>query len=150
MAISIKEKISVFPDKTICSIDDDEFYHKDIAATITQVISDLGEEDHVNIAIYGPWGTGKSSIGNLVKDAAEKEGHIFINISAWKYGNEPSALIRAFLLAVSEKLGEDKVEKVTTELYRTITRSEKDILPIFKSNILEALKAIAVCVSCHY
>lgn len=145
-SIKDKNKVSVFPDRAICSIDDDKFYHKDIAATITQIISDLGEEDHANIAIYGPWGTGKSSIGNLVKDAVEKEGHTFVNISAWKYGNEPSALIRAFLLAVSEKLGENELEKVTTELYRTITRSEIDILPIFRSNTFQALKAIAVYV----
>ncbi|MDD2530735.1 MAG: P-loop NTPase fold protein [Bacteroidales bacterium] len=143
LAISIKDKdkISVFPDKTICSIDDDKFYHKDIAATITRVISDLGEEDHANTAIYGPWGTGKSSIGNLVKDAAEKERHVFIKISAWKYGNEPAALVRAFLLEASKKLGRKEVKKVTSELYQTVSQTEKDIPSVFKKTIIQGLKA---------
>lgn len=80
-----------------------EFYHDYIAPALADLISE-NSTIHT-IGLFGPWGTGKSTIiDNLKKDHLENEIFIF---DSWKYKSDP--LRRTFLLKLFEFVNENEL-----------------------------------------
>lgn len=124
---SSDNKISIFTDKPLLNKEQDFFERKYIANTVINIINDLDNDEHVNIAIYGPWGTGKSSIGNFIKQEVKNLGHEYVYLSVWKYAGETDSLVRKFLLKASEDIEgiKDRNEnQISQELYQTKSMSE--------------------------
>jgi hypothetical protein len=57
----------------------------------------------VRIAIYGEWGSGKTTILNFIEIMARQDNHIVIRFNPWQYSVQ-SELWQAFVLAVYEEL----------------------------------------------
>lgn len=80
---------------------EDRFDHRQIADQLANL--SLSVPDPSNIALYGPWGSGKSGIGNLVqKQLAQSRDVRFARFDAFKYAENP--LRRNFVSAVAAAL----------------------------------------------
>lgn len=94
-------------DREVAAADQDQLGHGQIA----QQLADLAATAPVraNIALYGPWGSGKSGIGNLVRgELKQRKGVGFARFDAFKYAEIP--LRRNFISAVATELGVDHPE----------------------------------------
>jgi hypothetical protein len=61
-----------------------------------------------SIALYSSWGTGKTSICNLIRELAESDSNVhYVYLDVWKYSDEP--LKRWILLETHRSLTEQKV-----------------------------------------
>lgn len=92
----------------------DEFDHAAIAKAVADLT--LSSTTPVNIALFGPWGSGKSSFYNLMKRRIEQQDDsvVVIPYDAWKFGGQ--ALKVEFLQQLAEKTGVGKASEVDLEL----------------------------------
>jgi len=79
---------------------EDSFNHKVYADSIIKIIK--SNKAPLSIGLFGPWGSGKSSILNTIKKEIENENYIYIYFNAWKYGGD--SFRRQFLLNTIDKL----------------------------------------------
>jgi len=56
-------------DRPIRSRDEDQLYRRKFAEELASAVRRWKGKDSLVIALYGPWGSGKSSIKNMVIDA---------------------------------------------------------------------------------
>ena len=93
------------PDKPVSSVGQDRFGHRHFAEVLTYVIRN--GEAPLNIALYGKWGVGKSSIleffrTEIFKDKSLNEKFVFVTIDVWKLS--PRILKQEFLEDLNLKL----------------------------------------------
>ena len=74
--------------------------HKEIAENICSLIS--GEEMGATIGIEGKWGSGKSTLVNLIRKKIDKDSITVVYFDAWAH--EGNALRTAFLMKMAEDL----------------------------------------------
>jgi hypothetical protein len=75
------------------------------------------------VGIFGEWGTGKTSLMNLLKDQLESKGCKAIWFNPWKYdGKEElwTALIHSILLEIYKKSPQKKVKDAAWALLRNV------------------------------
>lgn len=121
------------------AVGDDAFQASHIVAEIAAVIDQHEEGKPANIALYGPWGSGKSSIAKLLENEFDPEhqqnlrGHpsptststCFIRFDAFKYAGH--SLHRNFLLKVAEGLA--STGNVSDQLYGSVTARRLELSP---------------------
>lgn len=80
----------------------DEFHHAAIAKAVADL--SLSSVTPVNIALFGPWGSGKSTFYGLMRKRIEQQDPrvAVVRYDAWKYGGH--ALKRNFIQDVAEQL----------------------------------------------
>jgi predicted KAP-like P-loop ATPase len=63
------------------------------------------------LGIYGPWGDGKTSVLNMMREAlADQEHTIVIQFNPWHFENE-GQLIRAFFDTLADAIGRSLTTK---------------------------------------
>lgn len=79
----------------------DEFHHTAIAKGVADLA--LSSVTPVNIALFGAWGSGKSTLYELMKKRAEKQAPRVkvLRYDAWKYGGQE--LKRNFIQEIADK-----------------------------------------------
>ncbi|MEU2179233.1 P-loop NTPase fold protein [Nocardia sp. NPDC019219] len=82
--------------------DHDAFDHRAIAHRIAELV--CVATPPVNVALFGAWGSGKSSVFSTVKDTVESRSRTtrVIRYDAWKYGGK--ALKRNFIASAAHSL----------------------------------------------
>ncbi len=85
----MEKKIPLFSDIPIEKEEQDEFkIHSSYANTLYKVIESAPTP--FSIGLFGKWGTGKTSIINLLKNKIVSGGkHLFVYLDVWKYSKEP-------------------------------------------------------------
>lgn len=100
------------------------FYHSNIAPALKDILE--SQTCVHTIALFGEWGTGKSTIVKLVKQDSDKDTCI-IEFDCWKY--EKDSLRRQLLLQLANDLGLGKkyLDKLEKDFYFSLseTISEK-------------------------
>ncbi len=110
----------------------DRFGHSGIAENLKQII--LTCPIPFTIGLFGKWGTGKTSILNLLKGELSPHRLPVVTFDVWKH--EGDALRRTFLTAITEELKDElpKGFKLSERLDRTI-ETEKEVkkpdLPVY-------------------
>ncbi|WP_340382415.1 P-loop NTPase fold protein [Streptomyces sp. SS7] len=100
-------------DREVDNAQGDRLAHGHIAEQLYDVV--LSVPTPTNIAVWGPWGSGKSGVANLLKGLLEKQSDVrFVRFDAFKYAENP--LRRNFIIAVATALG-IKDKKFHEELY---------------------------------
>ncbi|MFE4415495.1 P-loop NTPase fold protein [Streptomyces sp. NPDC056821] len=100
-------------DREVDTVQGDRLAHSHIADQLYDVV--LSVPMPTNIAVWGPWGSGKSGVANLLKELLERRRDVrFVRFDAFKYAENP--LRRNFIIAVATAL-EIKDAKFHDELY---------------------------------
>lgn len=90
--------MSNFDDVPITSPDNDRFGFDPFASAISDCIRSMENPLGSVVAIYGPWGSGKSSVINLVRHHLTKDAPDLdvINFPAWMYRTEDALAVGFF------------------------------------------------------
>ena len=83
---------------------EDLFGYKKFTDRLTDCINNFSSDDGLVVALNGEWGSGKTSVINMVKNQLQKEENIqVISYSYWWYEGKKE-VISAFLIALSEAI----------------------------------------------
>ena len=124
-------------DRALTSDDDDEFGLHDFVAELAQRCRVMPTP--ANVALYGAWGSGKTSLGNLLEAAFEKDPLVaFGRFDAFKFAEVP--LRRHFLASVAAYF-KIKGDTYSKDLYRT---KKEQNFSLTKKSAGEFLLAILV------
>ncbi len=88
-------------DRALLGADQDRLQHEDVVDELEQLV--CATEIPASIALYGPWGSGKSSLANLLRERMEARKVPFARFDAFKYAEAP--MRRLFLSQVAKELG---------------------------------------------
>ncbi|MGJ3403984.1 KAP family P-loop NTPase fold protein [Glutamicibacter sp. Je.9.36] len=107
-------------DKEVSGLDEDRLSHDGVAIQLAELVCSVPTPS--NIALYGPWGSGKSGIGNLLATKLKtKSGVKFARFDAFKYAENP--LRRNFVSVVATSLGV-RDSRFHDDLYRGRTTTD--------------------------
>ncbi len=97
-------------DRPIIGREGDRLGRRDFAETVASAIMGWKGQDSLVIALYGPWGCGKSSIKNMVVESLKevKDGPLIAEFNPWQFANQ-SNLIEAFFDQLGIVLGKGTV-----------------------------------------
>lgn len=120
----------LIPDHSLVAGEKDLFDHSDYVDRLIQVIDHVEvSRTSANIALYGSWGSGKSGIGNALKDRLRNRSDLrYAEFEAFKFGRDP--LLRNFVSQLSAQLFADDPPRVKTyrrRLYETTSRPHVDL-----------------------
>lgn len=109
--------------------DSDAFNHEAIAARVAELCRNA--DTPLNIALFGAWGSGKSSFCQLIKDqlAVKSPDVTLVRYDAWKFGGE--AMKRNFISHAANELG-IKDGKYHGGLYEDTKRVQMDPKAVFR------------------
>ncbi|WP_171170412.1 P-loop NTPase fold protein [Ruegeria sp. HKCCA0370] len=116
------------PDAPISKTDEDKFAFSPFAEGLAGVVADYDRSSSFTIGICGPWGSGKTSLINLTRDALKEKlrngDHnvhaVVLPYSPWLIGNR-DALLRGLLPAVANGIRRSVPRKKrTSDLNRAI------------------------------
>ena len=88
-------------DRALEDVNQDLLHHEDVVDELEELACAI--EVPASIALYGPWGSGKSSLSNLLRGRFKKRGIPFARFDAFKYSEAP--MRRLFLSQVARELG---------------------------------------------
>jgi len=118
--------VSRFSDIAVKKREEDKLGFNDYAEGIIATIERVPEEDTpFTVAIFGPWGSGKTSLMWLMKDILTSKGYETIFFNSWEYGNEEKPWI-PFMIQVVEELFKKEIDR--KELVRNIFLFSTDMV----------------------
>ena len=118
-----KNNAPVFHDDSpIESPDEDKFGHNVFAEHVAACISGIQNPDGSVIAIHGPWGSGKSSVINMVKHKVKKSDKsiAIVSFNCWRYRTE-DGIIAGFFQEIYSEL------KSRRDIFKDILRNISDM-----------------------
>ncbi|GAA1744017.1 KAP family P-loop NTPase fold protein [Microcella frigidaquae] len=121
---------------------DDRLEHEALARAVAEVT--LTANAPINIALFGPWGSGKSSIYSMIKSHVETQTDkktSVVRYDAWKYGGQD--LKRNFIESVANDLGLSQDPLFSHELHETTEASDLRLGSWAKRNWRSLLLGIA-------
>jgi predicted KAP-like P-loop ATPase len=130
-------KPSYFNDSPIEQADDDRYGVTGFAESIAKSVIRVNKPVGTTLALNGPWGSGKSSVVNLIRAALAKAGHdklVVSDFKCWWYRGE-EALALAFLQSLHGTLRTSLGDKV------------KDLIPSMTQRLLQAGPTIGAAVT---
>ncbi len=102
--------------RALASASDDRFRHADLVAELVALVRTVPTP--ANVALFAPWGSGKSGMGNLLAAGLEVNSNIrFVKFDASKFGQAP--LRRHFISQVAKGLGH-RDDEFSKDLYRAV------------------------------
>src|SRR5215207_11524466 len=101
-------------DEPIRNPEDDQLGRANLAAMIAGEIRNIDASEGFVVGVLGPWGSGKTSLINLIRTELSKEPAVTIlEFNPWMFSGTDQ-LIERFFVELSEQLGHgpDKLDKV--------------------------------------
>ena len=114
----------LIPDHALTEREPDEFKHAEIAERVAELVTIA--DPPLNVALFGPWGSGKSSFATLLKAALSKRQMrtVVVVYDAWKYSGD--ALQRSFIAETADQLGIDD-PYFTSQLAQSVEKAQIDL-----------------------
>ena len=123
-------------DREVADAEDDKFSHTDLVAELRELI--VTTPTPTNIALYGPWGSGKSGIKNLLGAELPGDECVFVPFDAFKYAADP--LKRQFLTRIAAAVyDKKKANEFRDDLYLSKTTNTLSLEQIRRNPILKVL-----------
>lgn len=120
------EPDDIIDDRELATVEEDQLAHDGIANQLAALVTNVNTP--ANIALYGPWGSGKSGIANLLQSKIDHEnGMRFVRFDAFKYADVP--LRRNFISGLAKELGCNH-GKYHSELYSGRTKTDISVPPM--------------------
>jgi Cdc6-like AAA superfamily ATPase len=127
VGISLEDLV---PDRALIRKNDtDQLDHQPIAARVAELLARV--DTPVNVALFGPWGSGKTSFAKLIQDELKKTDPraAFVHYDAWRFKGEP--LVRNFIsysaTCLGKKPGTAGGAKYHEGLYESAQRAKLDL-----------------------
>lgn len=100
------DKYGFSADRPIISIEDDLLGRADFSKNLSDAISQWKGDDSLVIALYGDWGSGKSSIKNMALAYSKKQENppTIIEFSPWEWSAQDK-IVQAFFDEISKSIG---------------------------------------------
>ncbi|WP_256347884.1 P-loop NTPase fold protein [Serratia proteamaculans] len=105
------------PDRAIRHKDEDSYGFTHIATELARAIQGIGREGSAVIGIEGAWGTGKTSLLNLLRTALDEQQEprtFVLTISPWLDGSD-TPLVASLLLPVAAIIAEEEERRLSPE-----------------------------------
>lgn len=141
---SYLQRADLIPDSRLRDGEPDAFRHQPIAARVAELAA-YGEPP-LNVALFGPWGSGKSSIFELLRTELRRVDPKIepVRYDAWKFGG--AELKRNFISSAATELGlpdgDDKNRKYHGGLYESSRTARFDPAELFKNGRWRSLLLI--------
>lgn len=114
-------------DRALEAAEEDEFNHEALANRVAELVTIAAPP--LNVALFGPWGSGKSSIAGFLKQNLEhpdrNESVEFAYYDAWKYGGE--SLRRNFISRAAAELELPADDPDYEEFYRGLYQTTRRV-----------------------
>jgi predicted KAP-like P-loop ATPase len=140
-------------DRPITRLNEDKLGRRSFAVQIARAVSGWKGNDSLVIALYGSWGTGKSSVKNMVIDALRGTPEIpsIIDFNPWQVASR-AQLSEAFFDEIGIAIGKGPIASLKSKKlaiskwkrYAARLKSGKSILALFISPIRWTLIVSAV------
>lgn len=125
----MKNNTDILPDKPLIDPKQDRFGYNDFSKHLAESIMEMSPSEGLVIALYGQWGTGKTTITNFILHYLQKEPikkrPIIVKFNPWWFSGEENLISRFFQelrlsfekdVVVTEKLNQ-KLEQFTDILF---------------------------------
>lgn len=160
-------ELPISDDRPKISIDEDSLHREEMIASLCDIIKSCDASNSLTIGVCGPWGSGKTSMINFVKERLQDNRQIaFIDFNPWLYGSQENLanqllsclahhftpvwkrriqnhlpLIRSVSNAVSAVSPDNSISKML-KAFSDLLSSNPDGVPLddFKSQISEHLR----------
>nr|WP_295159889.1 P-loop NTPase fold protein [uncultured Methanobrevibacter sp.] len=108
----------------ISLLDDDKLNRREFAESLAQAISNYKKESCLTISLMGKWGSGKTSIINMVKNYWKNNdsNNIVIHFNPWYFSNNNNLLFQFFDILVNSS-GKDFTDYVNTDNLKKLGKS---------------------------
>lgn len=133
-------------DRPILHAREDSLDRMDLARNIARAIADISQDSSIVIGVAGPWGSGKTSVINLVCEelrqlAAKSEengGCVVVPYGPWKF-TASTDLLESFFSTLKRSLGEQKLSIGLSSRDADRLISDLDVyLGLLKPGVLKA------------
>ena len=94
--------IKMEPDKAICDEKDDLLNRSNFAKKLANCIQRYTDNDPITMAILGKWGSGKTSLINLILNNLSNDDYVVIHFNPWFFSNLNNLYFQFFKLLISE------------------------------------------------
>ena len=131
------------PDRAVISKDEDRYGFTYIATELARAIQGIGREGSAVIGIEGAWGTGKTSLLNLLRialDEQKEERTYVLSISPWLDGSDTS-LVASLLLPVAGLIAEEEEKRLSAVELADL--KEKEALTHTARTLMDYIRATA-------
>lgn len=116
-------------DSPIESVEDDLLNGLGIARAIHRVLVTAPADWSTRIGLYGPWGSGKTSILNLLKTLEESDGALVISFSAWSASGE-SGVISQLYATLADRLRDAKLQLPIKQRAKSIAAKARRLVSL--------------------
>ena len=114
-------------DQSVTRYEQDRYGFCHVATQLAKSIQAIGREGSAVIGIEGVWGSGKTSLLNLLRSTLDEqmEDNTFVlNISPWLDGSETS-LVESLLIPVAGIIAEEEEKRMSEESLRQLKRRKE-------------------------
>lgn len=127
------KSFSFIVDKPLTKDAEDEFGHAEVAESLYKMV--MAAKPHFTFGLYGSWGTGKSTVIQLLINRLEKAKVKYVSFDVWKYEND--SLRRQFLLECLEQLSGDEkeIEELKKSFTHTVQRQEEGDFKLLRKGL---------------
>lgn len=115
------------PDRAVSTAEEDCYGFTHIATELARAIQGIGREGSAVIGIEGAWGTGKTSLLNLLRlalDEQKEERTYVLNISPWLDGSD-TPLVSSLLLPVAGIIAEEEEKRLSSRELKALRKNKK-------------------------
>jgi predicted KAP-like P-loop ATPase len=108
-------------ERPITTLAEDQLGRSGFARALAKVIDQWSGHDSLVLAIYGPWGSGKSSLKNMVLDAlSQSRSHAApLEFTPWEWAAQDK-VFDGFFAELSKKIGADSPSKDAAEAAKKV------------------------------
>ncbi|MGT9191589.1 P-loop NTPase fold protein, partial [Salmonella enterica] len=123
-------------DQSVTSPEQDRYGFRHVATQLAQSVQDIGREGSAVIGIEGPWGSGKTSLLNLLRaelDEQKEDNTFVMSISPWLDGSGTS-LVESLLIPVAGSIAAEEKNRLSPEerkildKKKTVTRTARTLM----------------------
>ena len=104
-----------YSDKPILSKKEDFLKRKYFAELVAKSLENLNSQDTFTIGLYGQWGTGKTSLVNMIlEEIKENEKVVIVRFEPWNFSSTNQLLEQFFvhLTNVFRNINDEKMQKI--------------------------------------
>lgn len=120
--------MNILIDKPIESMSEDKLKRKNFSINLAKNLNSYDYSNTMTLGLIGKWGTGKTSIINMVRENIDEKRFCIVDFNPWYFSGRKQ-LISDFFEILSEKIGCEGSSKSLEELGKNLKLYSKALKP---------------------